>query len=108
MAQRIPDILQDLNLHRRPDQRLIGFAAQVGDPVPAAAVKLMEKGLDAIVANPIDQPEAGFESEWNRAVILGREEIRQTLPRCKKEIMAHQILDFVAQHLLADSSDRPT
>ncbi len=98
--ERIPDILQDLNQQRRRDQVLVGFAAQVGDPAPAAEAKLVAKGLDAIVANPIDQPHSGFESPWNQAVVLGASGFQQPIPLCRKEIMAHRILDIIRQQVL--------
>jgi phosphopantothenoylcysteine decarboxylase/phosphopantothenate--cysteine ligase len=89
----IPDILQDLSDRKRPRQRIIGFAAQTGDPVPLALRKLHAKQLDAIVANPIDQPDSGFGSPWNQAVWLERGGQQQLLQKSSKTILAHRILD---------------
>ena len=66
----VPDIVADLSRRRQAHQTLIGFAAQTGDILPPALDKLQRKGLDAIVANPIDQPESGFGSDRNQAVLL--------------------------------------
>ncbi len=90
----VPDILQDLSQHKRPDQKLIGFAAQTGDLIPPALAKLKAKGLDAIVANPIDQPHRGFGSVWNEAIWIPHQGEQVTIPQCSKQIMAHKILDL--------------
>ncbi len=93
----IPDLLQELSQRKRPGQRLIGFAAQEGDIIPAALAKLKRKGLDAIVANPIDQPQGGFGSDQNQAVFLTLEGVKREIPLCSKREMAHQLLDWVRQ-----------
>ncbi len=93
--QSVPDILQDLRTHLRSDQKLIGFAAQTGDIIAPALDKLKRKGLDLIVANPIDQPSSGFGSSTNQAVILTRHGDRTDIPLCSKLELAHRVLDQV-------------
>jgi phosphopantothenoylcysteine decarboxylase / phosphopantothenate---cysteine ligase len=89
----VTDISAALGQQKRPNQRLIGFAAQTGEIVTPALIKLARKQLDAIVANPIDQPGCGFGSTTNRAVLLGSDGKRQDLPPCTKLALAHQLLD---------------
>lgn len=91
----IPDIVAELATLKRSTQKLIGFAAQTGDFVTPAIDKLERKNLDAIVANPIDQPESGFGSETNQAVMIMRSGQQFSLPLSSKLQMAHRILDFV-------------
>jgi phosphopantothenoylcysteine decarboxylase/phosphopantothenate--cysteine ligase len=91
----IPDIVAELASLKRSHQKLIGFAAQTGDFVTPAIEKLQRKNLDAIVANPIDQPESGFGSETNQAVMILRSGQRIELPLTSKLAIAHQIFDFV-------------
>jgi phosphopantothenoylcysteine decarboxylase / phosphopantothenate---cysteine ligase len=88
------DIAATLSAHRQPHQRLIGFAAQTGDFVTPAREKLVRKGLDAIVANPVDQAASGFGSNTNQAVIISQTG-QQAISLCGKLAMAHQIWDFV-------------
>ena len=64
------DILAALGRARRPGQVLVGFAAETGDPRPRAREKLRAKGLDAIVANDVTAPGAGFGHDTNAAVII--------------------------------------
>ncbi len=91
----VPDILAELGRLKQPHQRLIGFAAQTGDIVTPALKKLQEKKLDAIAANPIDQPDSGFGSDNNRAVFLDRQGRQLEVPSCSKLQMAHYLLDFI-------------
>jgi phosphopantothenoylcysteine decarboxylase/phosphopantothenate--cysteine ligase len=98
----VPDILMELSQRKRPDQMLIGFAAQTGDILTPALEKLERKHLDAIAANPIDQPNSGFGSDQNQAVLIDRHRRQvQLSPRSKLD-MAHALIDFV----LAIPSDR--
>ena len=93
----VPDILATLGGLKQPHQRLIGFAAQTGNIVTPALNKLQEKKLDAIVANPIDQPDSGFGSDHNRAIFLDSQKRQMKVEHCSKLEMAHRLFDFV-QH----------
>jgi len=91
----VPDLVAGLAASKRADQRVIGFAAQTGDIVTPAREKLIRKGLDAIVANPIDQPGAGFGSDTNQAQWIGADGTVIRLAQTDKLHLAHQILDQV-------------
>ncbi len=93
----VPDIVADLATKRQPHQTLVGFAAQTGDIIPPALEKLQRKGLDAIVANPIDRPESGFGSDCNQAIVLHKSGEKRVIPPCTKLEMAHAIYDTLAQ-----------
>ncbi|MEO1069409.1 MAG: bifunctional phosphopantothenoylcysteine decarboxylase/phosphopantothenate--cysteine ligase CoaBC, partial [Cyanobacteria bacterium J06638_6] len=89
----VPDIVADLSQKRQPHQRLVGFAAQTGDIVPPALDKLQRKGLDAIVANPIDVPGSGFGGDRNQAILLTKTGEKLTIPPCTKLDLAHRLWD---------------
>lgn len=91
----VPDLIATLKQHKQPHQRFIGFAAQTGDIVTPALDKLRRKGLDAIAANPIDQPHSGFGSDDNQAILIDAQGRQQAIAPCSKLEMAHQLLDFV-------------
>ncbi|MGB3203209.1 MAG: bifunctional phosphopantothenoylcysteine decarboxylase/phosphopantothenate--cysteine ligase CoaBC [Nodosilinea sp.] len=93
----VPDIVADLSQKRQPHQRLIGFAAQTGDIIPPALDKLQRKGLDAIVANPIDVPGSGFGGDRNQAILLTKAGDQLAFPPCTKLDLAHQIWDALLQ-----------
>ncbi|MBA3303484.1 MAG: bifunctional phosphopantothenoylcysteine decarboxylase/phosphopantothenate--cysteine ligase CoaBC [Acidimicrobiia bacterium] len=90
-----PDILAGLGRRKRPDQTLVGFAAETADVRAHAAEKLARKGLDLIVANDVSVPGAGFEHDTNEVVILGRGGIDHHVPLADKRAVARAVLDVV-------------
>ncbi|WP_072621240.1 bifunctional phosphopantothenoylcysteine decarboxylase/phosphopantothenate--cysteine ligase CoaBC [Spirulina major] len=88
----VPDLIATLSQRKQPHQKLIGFAAQTGDIVPPAIAKLHRKGLDAIVANAIDQPQGGFGSDQNQGIWITKT-AQIPLPLDSKLAMAHRILE---------------
>ena len=91
----VPDIVAQLAARRAPGQKIVGFAAQVGDIVTPALEKLKRKQLDAIVANPIDRPGSGFGSWENEAVILAADGRQVSVSRQSKLRLAHRLYDFM-------------
>jgi phosphopantothenoylcysteine decarboxylase/phosphopantothenate--cysteine ligase len=94
------DFLVDLGRDKAPGQVLVGFAAETDDLVDNAADKLRTKRLDLIVGNDISQPDAGFEVDTNRAVILDADGGVEALPLLAKSELAGVILDKVARLLI--------
>jgi hypothetical protein len=69
--ERTPDILAELGTRRQGSRPvLVGFAAQTGDPVPAAGRKLAAKQVDLIVANDVTAPGAGFDTDTNIVTLV--------------------------------------
>jgi phosphopantothenoylcysteine decarboxylase/phosphopantothenate--cysteine ligase len=91
----VPDILAELGHRKQPHQRLIGFAAQTGDIVTPALEKLRNKKLDAIAANPIDQPNSGFGGDTNQAIFLDNKGRQLKIEPCSKLQLAHHLFNFV-------------
>ena len=92
---RTPDVLATLATRRRPDQLLVGFAAEHGDGALAyAREKLDRKGLDAIVVNDVSTPGIAFDSPENEVTMVTvSTEVR--VPRASKAEVATAILDAV-------------
>lgn len=88
---RTRDILAELG-RRRGRALLVGFAAETGDPLREAERKLREKRLDLVVGNDVSRPAAGFGSDFNEAVLVGRDGARARLPRMRKEQLARLIV----------------
>lgn len=92
----VPDIVADLAMQKHPHQKLIGFAAQTGDILTPAKDKLIRKQLDAIAANAIDQPDAGFGSNTNQAIFIDRHGRQRSMAQPQSKLqMAHELLDFI-------------
>jgi phosphopantothenoylcysteine decarboxylase / phosphopantothenate---cysteine ligase len=93
--ERTEDVLATLSGRRRPDQTIVGFAAEHGsDAVEQARSKLSGKGLDALVVNDVSRSDIGFDSAENEVTILTRAGERR-VPRAGKDAVAEAILDAV-------------
>ena len=90
--QTVPDLLAALVARRPPGQRILGFAAQSGDVLPAARAKWARKGCDLLFANPIDQAGAGFGVDTNHGWLLGGSRGEQRLEPGSKLGIAQQLL----------------
>jgi phosphopantothenoylcysteine decarboxylase/phosphopantothenate--cysteine ligase len=102
------DVLSALSGRRRPDQVLVGFAAEHGDgAIDYAREKLQRKRLDAIVVNDISQPGIGFDAPDNEVTILARDGSEHRLRRSRKEHIADGVLDEVEKLRAKESDDRP-
>jgi phosphopantothenoylcysteine decarboxylase/phosphopantothenate--cysteine ligase len=98
---RTPDILADLGVRRAGGDRpvLVGFAAQTGNPVPAARRKLAAKRVDLIVANDVTAPGSGFDVPTNQVTLVSADAV-DPLPLLAKTDVAGAVLDRV-ERLLA-------
>jgi phosphopantothenoylcysteine decarboxylase/phosphopantothenate--cysteine ligase len=91
------DVLAGLAASRRPDQTVVGFAAEHGaDALDEARVKLRRKGLDAVVLNDVSRADIGFDSDHNEVTIVTAADERR-VERAGKEAIAATILDEVVQ-----------
>jgi phosphopantothenoylcysteine decarboxylase/phosphopantothenate--cysteine ligase len=93
--ERTEDVLSGLAERRRPDQLLVGFAAEAGDGALARArEKLTRKRLDAVVLNDVSQTGIAFDAPDNEVTIVTADGERH-VPRAKKAEVADAILDTV-------------
>jgi phosphopantothenoylcysteine decarboxylase/phosphopantothenate--cysteine ligase len=92
-----PDILAEVARHRRPEQLIVGFAAETDHVLEHAAAKLREKQLDLIVANDVTQEGAGFDVDTNIVTLLFPEGRKKPLEKMSKSEVANRILDEVVQ-----------
>ena len=89
------DIVAAVAAGRRPDQTVIGFAAEHGTgAVERGRAKLTRKGLDAVVVNDISRADIGFDSADNEVTIVLAGGEREVGRRPKAEVAA-AILDEV-------------
>src|SRR5579884_259957 len=97
------DILSRLAASRRPDQVVVGFAAEHGQAVERARRKLADKRLDAIVVNDISRSDIGFDAAANEVVIVTSEGERRVSRRGKEEV-AEAVLDEV-ERLMSEGEE---
>ena len=93
-----PDILATLAATKRPDQYVVGFAAETNDVLMNAHAKLTRKGADMIVANQVGDGLAfGTDNNEVWLVTAGDDVL---LPLMSKHDVARRIVDVVAEHLV--------
>ena len=90
-----PDILISLGSKKRPDQVLVGFAAESHDVVESATRKLNDKNLDWIVANDISNKDIGFSSDKNEVFLIGSKGDFIHICLADKCIIAKEIIDAI-------------
>lgn len=86
-----PDILSDLCKRRRDSQTIVGFALETADLEKNARRKLKRKGCDWIVANKAKAIGACV----SKAILIGKDGKKISLPRLPKEDLAVVILSHV-------------
>lgn len=92
--ERTEDILHSLGRHKRPGQKLVGFAAETQDLLNYAQDKLKRKNLDWIAANDVSRTDIGFGSENNAITLLGSNGERWELGPASKLEVARQLLGY--------------
>lgn len=91
-----PDVIGLVNAVRRPEQVIVGFAAETDNLVANATAKLTKKGLDLIVANEVNTEESGFGKDTSKATLIARDGTAEELPVMPKADVAERIVDRVA------------
>jgi phosphopantothenoylcysteine decarboxylase / phosphopantothenate---cysteine ligase len=93
--ERTEDVLSALAAERRPDQLLVGFAAESGDGALAYAREKRErKQLDAVVVNDVSRAGIAFDAPDNEVTIITADG-EQHVPKVSKAIVASAVLDSV-------------
>lgn len=94
-----PDLLAALSASSRPDQFVIGFAAETSDDKDALLAlgreKLARKGCDALVVNGVGW-NTGFGTETNDVIVLSREGDILVEVSGEKRAIAERILDITS------------
>lgn len=96
---RTPDVLLAVKEFREEYDRprvVVGFAAESQDLLTNANSKLHRKGLDLIVANDITGPDAGFEVDTNRVILIGRNGEKSALDLMTKAEVGEFIMQQIA------------
>jgi phosphopantothenoylcysteine decarboxylase / phosphopantothenate---cysteine ligase len=93
--ERTEDVLSALAAERRPEQLLVGFAAEHGEQAVAnARDKLERKRLDAVVVNDVSSPGIAFDAPENEVTIVTADG-EHHVPRATKAAVAAKVLDAV-------------
>ncbi|MBX7259868.1 MAG: bifunctional phosphopantothenoylcysteine decarboxylase/phosphopantothenate--cysteine ligase CoaBC [Candidatus Hydrogenedentes bacterium] len=96
-----PDVLGLVSAVRRPEQVIVGFAAETDDLLANAQVKLKKKNLDLIVANEVDSEVSGFGKDTSKATLIAHDGTTEDLDVLSKADVAERIFDRIAALLAA-------
>lgn len=90
-----PDILSAL-AEKKSKTVLVGFAAETDNVLNYARKKMIEKGIDMIVANQIgESPLTGFGSDTNACIVIHKSGAEEEIPLAEKEDVAMAILERI-------------
>jgi phosphopantothenoylcysteine decarboxylase/phosphopantothenate--cysteine ligase len=92
------DILKSLGSKKRPDQFIAGFALETENEVANATKKLIEKNVDCIILNSLNDEGAGFEKSTNKISIINKNETILFDVKSKKEV-AIDIVNYIMNQL---------
>lgn len=89
---RTQDILAWLGEHKREQQVLCGFSMETSNVIENSTAKLAKKNADLIAANCLKEAGAGFGTDTNHLMLIGREGTKD-LPMMSKAGAAHKLLN---------------
>lgn len=89
------DILKQLGLLKNPSQLLIGFALETENEIANAHKKLLDKNLDAIVLNSLQDKGAGFGFDTNKITMLFKSGTQKEFGLKSKQEVAKDIVDEI-------------
>ena len=73
----------------------MGFAAETDDLLDNAEKKLVNKGLDLIIANDVSNKEIGFDSDDNEVTLITTTE-KKYLEKQNKKKISKKIIEFIS------------
>jgi phosphopantothenoylcysteine decarboxylase/phosphopantothenate--cysteine ligase len=89
------DIAKTLGMAKKPSQILAGFALETDNELENARGKLVNKNLDLIILNSLNEDGAGFGYDTNKITIIDRNNIIDKFELKSKEKAATDILDKI-------------
>ncbi|GAB2318329.1 bifunctional phosphopantothenoylcysteine decarboxylase/phosphopantothenate--cysteine ligase CoaBC [Alkalibacterium sp. s-m-22] len=94
-----PDILKSLGEKKKPDQLLIGFAAETEDLIRYAEKKLNDKNADLIIANDVGKKDRGFNVDENEVTMLSRKSEPVTISLRSKSDVSVEVIDWLVTNM---------
>ena len=92
------DILKTVGTTKRPDQLVIGFAAETNDLLANADKKLQSKHTDWIIANRVAGAHNAFANDQDQVTILRHGEEPDEWPLQSKKAVAQRLMQLISQY----------
>lgn len=90
-----PDIVSEIAKNKKPNQIIVGFAAESENLIENAKKKIVSKNLDFVVANDISNSGIGFSSDENEVFVINKNLKIQKIKKNSKKNIAKKILKAV-------------
>ena len=101
------DILEYISKNNKHRPRLVaGFSAETENLIKNSIYKMKKKHCDLIFANDISKKDIGFNSDYNKIIIIDKNGNTKMIPKNKKSFIANKIAEILLDKLLID--DRNT
>lgn len=92
------DILKQVGELKKSQNKklfIVGFAAETENYLENAKIKLINKNLDLIVLNQIDDQSIGFNSDYNAVKVIDRNNNINIFARQPKQELALKLIEFI-------------
>jgi phosphopantothenoylcysteine decarboxylase / phosphopantothenate---cysteine ligase len=89
------DILKHLGKYKKSNQILVGFSLETENEIANATAKLIDKNLDFIVLNTLNDAGAGFNQDTNKITIINSSGETKTYPLKNKAEVAKDIISYL-------------
>ncbi|MGP4115829.1 bifunctional phosphopantothenoylcysteine decarboxylase/phosphopantothenate--cysteine ligase CoaBC [Levilactobacillus zymae] len=93
--KKTPDILQAVAANKRPDQVVVGFAAETQNLLENGRQKLTKKHLDLLAANDVSRADIGFNGDNNQVTFLFADGHSDQTPVTSKRAIATTLISHV-------------
>lgn len=97
------DILKYFGSNKGDNQILVGFAMETNDEVQNAQKKLIDKNVDLIVLNSLNEKGAGFQHDTNKVTFVSKEKIEALELKNKIEVAEDIVQKIIALKNIKDS-----
>lgn len=98
-----PDIIATV-AQLDPKPFTVGFAAETNNLIENAKAKLINKGLDMIIANDVADSSIGFNSDENSTTVIWDDQ-QQVIPQMSKQNVARKVIELIsAQEKISSST----
>ena len=101
-----PDILEFLGKNNRHKPKLlVGFSAETENIVENSIEKMKEKHCDIIIANDVSKKDSGFNSDYNKVLIIDKRGKIKSISKNKKSYIANTIAKVILDKLLLNDKN---
>jgi phosphopantothenoylcysteine decarboxylase/phosphopantothenate--cysteine ligase len=100
------DILEYIAKNNKHRPRLVaGFSAETENLTENSIKKMKKKHCDIMFANDVSHKDIGFNSDYNKVLVLDKEGNTKTISKNKKSFIAKKIAEILLDKLLIDDKN---